>query len=249
MKNEQRRLRPGFTLIESLISLSLFTIITLACLEFFSHTRVLFNKLKEKFQTTESIFFALDRIRFDLHIGGQGLLNPISLGILEPFDLENDHCLIFIREKIIQLENDLVSGQTYIQLKNTMDLKKDRILCIFNPQLGEIKKIAEIDSAGISLSSQLENSYQLDTTTVLLIRTISFYVDEKSLILRRKINNSPAQPLLEDVRDFECFFNQENKLIYIRIHMNKEEDKFHEIIFIPKNSALAANLQNSLPSS
>lgn len=244
MKNDQRRTRPGFTLIESLISLSLFTIFTLACLEFFSHARMIFAKMKDNFEVTESIYFTLDRIRLDLHCGGQGLLTPINLSVLEPFTFTPDRISVFSSEKKIESKETLVPGQTHIELENIQGLKKNRMICIFNSKYGEIKTISGIDSTGISLSTQLENLYQPESTTILLVRTTSFYLDEPNHILRRKINNSPAQPLLEDVQEFEFGFVQDkNKIIFIRFQMNNEEDKFYEINFIPKNSILVSNDQ------
>jgi len=246
MKYNQKKSEHGFSLIESLISLSLSTIIVLACLEFFSHTRVLFTKIKEKFESTESIYFTFDRIRIDLQCGGQGLLTPINLGVLEPINISADQLAIFSREKKIELKDDLFPGQTHIQLEDIKGLKKNRILCIFDSQQGEMKNIAGVDSTGISLSTQLKNHYQLDSTTALLIRTISIYMDKESHILRRKINNSPAQPLLENTLKFKCFY-EGKKLIYFRIYMKNEEDKFYEINFVPKNSSFASIHQTNLP--
>jgi hypothetical protein len=247
MKNEQQNPRPGFTLIESLISLSLSTLIILSCLEFFSHTRALFTKLKEKFQTTESIFFTLDRIRFDLQCGGQGLQKPINLKILEPFSMTDDQFIIFSREKEITLEGNLVPGQTHIQIKDIRGLKEGHLICIFDHQQGEINKISGIDSTGIDLSAQIENSYHFDSTTMLLVRTVSLYVDERNHILRRKVNNSPAQPLMEDIMKFKCFYRENSRLLYIQIQINKEEDKFYEISFVPKNSTMASSRSNNPP--
>jgi len=241
MNNDQNKTKPGFTLIECLISLSLFTILILACLEFFSNTRILFVKLKDRFQISESIFFTLDRIRLDLHCGGQGLLIPIDLGILEPINVTPEHISVFSSDKKIELKAALVPGQTYIQLENIKELKKNRLICIFDSQHGEIKTISGIDSTGISLSTQLENHYHPDTASLLLLRTVSFYLDESNCILRRKINNSPAQPLLEDVRKINFSYDLEvNKLIHISIQMNGKEEKFYEITIIPKNSMLVS---------
>lgn len=244
METNQKRIKSGFTLIESLISLSLFTIFTLACLEFFSHARVIFAKLKDKFEVTESVYFTLDRIRLDLHCGGQGLLIPINLGVLDPISFASDRVSVYSSEKKIEFKEILVPGQIHIQVENIQGLKKNRLICIFDSQYGEIKTITELDSTGICLSTPLENLYLPETTTILLVRITSFYLDKPNCILRRKINASPAQPLLEDVREFKFGFDQEkNKIIFIRFYMTHEEDKFYEINFIPKNSILASKDQ------
>jgi type II secretory pathway pseudopilin PulG len=80
LKNRLRS-EAGFSLIESLLSLSLFLIIFLSSLEFFGFTRDIFLKLKTKQEVKEAALATLDKMRFDLLKAGLGLQQPISLGV------------------------------------------------------------------------------------------------------------------------------------------------------------------------
>lgn len=61
-KRKGRQIR-GFSLVESLISLALFSLFILAGLEFFASSRTIFLRLKEDYQRFESAFCALDKLR------------------------------------------------------------------------------------------------------------------------------------------------------------------------------------------
>ena len=77
--------KKGFSLIECLISLSLFLIIVLACLEFFGKTRNIFFKLKENKEAREGVLAALGKIRTDLNQGGAGLIDPAQSVFLKGY--------------------------------------------------------------------------------------------------------------------------------------------------------------------
>ena len=69
--------RQGFSLIESLLALTLFSMIVLSTLEFFGMTKKTFFKLRDTQLAQESAWAALDKIRTDLLQAGQGLIEPL----------------------------------------------------------------------------------------------------------------------------------------------------------------------------
>jgi len=229
----------GFSLIECLISLSLFLIIVLSCLEFFTRTRNIFFKLKEKEEAREAVLAALDKMRTDLHQGGAGLIDPIQLGILEGISEDNVLLTILSKEKELSLCNDLIEGQTRIQLESTSGLKKGREICTFDSLNGEVLSISSVDKESIVLSSPLSLSFIKEETSIILIKKISLYLDEKNLTLRRKINSSPAQPLLEETSFFSFERDEASNLVKLRLQLKTNKEKFYEISVFPKNAALA----------
>lgn len=229
----------GFSLIETLISLSLFLIIILACLEFFGKTRNIFQKLKDKEDTREAVLAALDRISTDLQQAGAGLIDPIHLELLEGFSEENGILIIFSREAELYLRNDLVMGQTRIQLENTDLFKKGRDICVHDSSGGEVKSVSSVDEESVVISSPLESSYIKDETSILLLRKISVFHDGKTRILRRRVNSSPSQPLLEEAAFFDFDLDKNANLIKLRIAANPDKEKIYEIAVFPKNTALA----------
>ncbi len=231
--------KKGFSLIESLISLSLFLIIVLTCFEVFGRTRNLFFKLKEKEEEREAVLAALDKMRTDLHLGGAGLFDPIQLGILEGISEDSGSLIILSKEKELSLCNDLVEGQTRIQLESTSELKKGRDICIFDSLNGEVLSISSVDEESIVLSSSLNFSYIKEKASIILVKKISLYLDEKNPTLRRKVNSSPAQPLLEETAFFDFDMDKAANLVKLRLQLETNKEKFYGISVFPKNAALA----------
>jgi prepilin-type N-terminal cleavage/methylation domain-containing protein len=229
----------GFSLIECLISLSLFLIIVLSCLELFTRTRNIFFKLKEKEEEREAVLAALDKMRTDLHQGGAGLSYPIQLGILEGISEDSGSLIILSREKDLSLCNNLVEGQTRIQLESTSGLKKGREICIFDFLKGEVLSISSVDEGSIVLSSPLNFSYFKEKASLILFKKISLYLDERNPTLRRKVNSSPAQPLLEETSSFDFDWDKAANLVQLRLQLKTKKEKFYEISVFPKNAALA----------
>ncbi len=229
----------GFSLIECLISLSLFLIIVLACLEFLGKTRTLFVKLKDKEEAREGVLAALDKIRTDLQQGGSGLIAPTQLGLLEGISEDSGILIILSREKELSLSSDLVEGQTRIQLESTSQLKKRREVCFFDSLNGEIKTISWVDKGSVVISSPLEYLHFREKTSAILLRTVSVFLDEKKQVLRRKVNSSPAQPLLEEVGSFSFNLDKTTNLVRLRLALETNKEKFYEISVFPKNTALA----------
>ena len=234
----QKNLQYGFSLIESLICLSLFLFILLSSLEFFGLTRKIFLKLKSQQETKLAALTALDKMKTDLLNGGSGISEPIRLGVLEGITENNDALVVFSRERDLPLHDELVSGQTRISLEETKTIKKGRDLCIFNSKKGETKSISSVSQNSIILSSPLEFSYKKEKSRMILLKKISFYLDKETL--RRKVNSSPAQPLLEDAALFAFDYEKISNLIRLCIKLKENKEKEYEASVFPKNTALAA---------
>jgi type II secretory pathway pseudopilin PulG len=231
----------GFSLIESLLSLSLFLIIVLSSLEFFGFTRNLFFKLKIKQETMEAALAALDKMRIDLLEAGLGLQQPISLGLLDGITGSEDTLIIISKEDRFTPSSDLAGGEISIPLDTTSKLKKRRKVCVFDSTKGEIHTISSVNKEYIVLSSPLNFSYLKRETSVLLLREVSFFLDKNKQILRRKVNTSPAQPLLEEVDVFDFCHETATNLVRLSLSLTTNKEKVYETSVLPKNIALASS--------
>jgi len=229
----------GFSLMESILALTLFLIVVLASLEFFGFTRNIFLKLKDKEETREAALLALDKMRVDLLAGGSGLLEPIELGLLEGITQNEGTLVILSKEKNLTPLNDLLEGQTRIRLQSTRDVKKGREICIFDRSKGEVKSISRVTKKSIILSSPLNFSFLKEKSQILLLKKISLFLDKDKHILRRKTNSSPAQPLLEDAALFGFDFEEASVLVRLHLALESNKEKKYEISVFPKNAALA----------
>ncbi len=230
----------GFSLIESLLSLSIFLVIVLACLELFGFTRNIFLKLKIQEESKSAVFSALDKMKTDILNGGSDLLEPVQLGLVECITEDEGALIILSMEKNFASLNDLVTGQTKILLPSISNLKKKREICIFDTLKGEIKAIVSAANKSIVLSTPLDFSYSKDETHIYLIKKITLFYDKNKQIIRRKVNSSPSQPLLEEVALFDFSYSKITNLLSLRISLKLNEEKEYEISIYPKNAALGA---------
>jgi type II secretory pathway pseudopilin PulG len=227
----------GFSLIESLISLCLFLIIVLGSLEFFDFTRKYYFKLKEEQETKQDAFAALDKMRKDFEKAGCGLIHPIHLGLFEGINEKEKTIFILTEEESFALAGDLTQGQTKILSLNTKSVKSSSQLCLVDDTKGEIIAVSAVDTQGIVLSSPLNYSYSSQNSDLILLRKVTIFLDEKSHILRRKVNTSPSQPLLEDTSFFTWFYEKKSNLVQLQLGL---KEKKYEISVFPKNLALSS---------
>jgi len=232
-------MRKGHSLVEGLVSLSLFLFVVLASLQFFGFARDSFFKLKKANQARENALSALEKIKMDVVQGGLGLTRPIQMGLLEGIAEDSNMLNILSRDKDFILPEELIPGQTRISLETTKGLAKGRDVCIFDSKKGEIKLISSLDKESVVLASPLSFSFRREESRLVQIKKVSIYFEEKKWVLRRKVNNSPAQPLLEDVASFEIDYGGVISTIHVSLTLKSEKEKKHEIVVFPKNLALA----------
>ncbi len=237
-KETAKNITRGFSLIESLISLTFFLFILVISLEFFISTRNHFFKLKEDQERNQAAYATLDKIRLDICESGRGLLIPQSYGLLEAIRKSGDSLIIQSRDRDLLCENNLVAGQTYLSLTSTTGIHKNQTLCVYNQEKGELNTVISVDSRGVVLTSPLNSSYTKEEVKVILIRTISFYLDTNGGILRRKVNASAAQPLLEDVALFDFVYDPASTIVSLRLTLISQKEKEYEISVFSKNMAL-----------
>jgi type II secretory pathway pseudopilin PulG len=240
IENKRNRLkaRRGITLIENIMSMSLFLVIVLGVFEVFSLSQTHFSLIKNNQETKTSAFAALDKIRSDLLQCGEGFSQLNYPQLAPPLFLEADRLTLRRIEKTFPEAPPLSAGQTWISFDSTSDLKKGKELHIADLEKGEVASISSVDSAGVVLTSPLVNSYSPENTTLSLIYKTSFYLDENKDILRRKVNASPAQPLCEDVLSFESTYSPDSNLLQIVMTLHSDKDYIYEISLFPKNPSL-----------
>jgi len=229
----------GFSLIESLLSLSIFLVIVLASLEFFSFSRNLYLKLKIQEETEQAAFSALDKMKADLLQGGLGLLDPIHLGLIEGIAKSDEALIIKSKEKNLFPIDDLIQGQLRIQLESTDGISRGQEICIFDSSKGELNSISSMDKKGVVLSSPLNFSFFKEKVSFILLERISLFYDKGEQIIKRKVNSSPAQPLLEEATLFAFDYQKETNLTMLRLALKTAKEKTYEISVYPKNTALA----------
>lgn len=230
----------GFTLLESLISLTFFSLIIIFSYEFYFSARKHFISLKEQQEINMSVRAALEKIKSDIQEAGMGLQRVVSLGLIEAVSVSDGKLCLHSLESIHRPLSSLWQGQTRIELPHANAFSKNRKVCFIDLNHGEICRIKSVREKAIILSEPLSFSYAEDQIRLYLIREISIYIDTTQNIIRRKVNNSSAQPLVENIQAFSLEFNKKSNLVTIRIETNEENYNIHETNVFPKNNALAS---------
>lgn len=231
--------RQGFSLVESLLSLTFFLAIFVAGLEFFGMTRSLFFKLKEAQEAQEDALAALDKMRTDARQAGQGLSIPIGLGIISGVEQNGTTLTLASLEKSCPLLEDLSPGLTTIRFQDEEGLAAGKEICIFDNIKGEVAVITSADKNTLTLAAPLANGYLKTESVCLLVEKVSLFLDAEKSVLRRKAGASSPQPLLEGVLSFDFSYDGEKNLLRLGIRLQSDKEKDYEISVFPKNLALA----------
>ncbi len=232
--------RKGFSAIEASLCLALFLIVLLAAYESFGITRDFFLRFKKAEEENQAAMAALDKMRIDLLHAGSGLLSLIKLEALEGIAIVNNALVISSGERDFSLLADISEGQASFLVEKTTGLSPGREVAVVDEAKAEIKTISSIDGKSILLHSSLEASYSRNETRVVLLEKTTLFFDGKTGTIRRKVNASPAQPLLEEALYFEFVYEKESNLAKLGFALKYNKEKKHELCVYPKNIALAS---------
>jgi hypothetical protein len=228
----------GFSLMESLISLFLFLLVILFSFDCFNSVRIHFFKLKTSEEWNTASYAALDRMKRDLQEAGWGLTDATGQDIVSGISEEGETLILLSKEENLSLRCDLVVGQQSIEVEDTRPVKKGHQICIYDSFGGEMHSIASADKDRIVLMSPLTADYMQKDTEIISLRKISLFFDDRRGVIRRKVNSSPAQPLLEDVSFFGFEYMRDSNLLRIHFKLKIDEEKDHEAVVFPKNTAM-----------
>jgi len=90
----------------------------------------------------------------------------------------------------------------------------------------------------VRLAPPPANSYLQQDASIVLLQKVTYYLERGSSVLRRKVNTSSAQPLIEGVRFFGFSYDGRSNLAQVQIGLEKEPEKTREISVLVKNMAL-----------
>jgi prepilin-type N-terminal cleavage/methylation domain-containing protein len=229
----------GFTLLECLIGLALALFVVCACLEFYRAAQNHFFRLKEKEEAAQGAMAALDKMKVDVLRAGEGLVREEELGLVEAVAEDGGGLLIVRAERAYDLAEDVAAGDARIPLTSVVDLKPGREICLSDGEKGEVLVISSVAGGAAVLSSPLGSGYSKENSSVLLLEKTSLTLDPARGVLRRKINLSSAQPLLENVRAAEFLVDRSANLVRVRLGLKDQGDSTYELSLFPKNPALA----------
>jgi hypothetical protein len=228
----------GYSLIESSLCLALFLFILIAVFESFGITRSLFFKLKRAEEDNQSALAALDKMRIDLIRAGSGLAPQIRMGLVEGVAIINSELVISRREKECFLLADISPGENRMVLETAAGLSPGREVCVFNDEECEIRTISSILGKTVLVDAPFKAYYSMGESQVAPLDKTFLFFDQKSGSIRRKVNTSSPQPLLDDILFFDFFYHKDVNLAGLNFALINNKEKKYEVYIYPKNVAL-----------
>jgi prepilin-type N-terminal cleavage/methylation domain-containing protein len=229
----------GFSAIEILISMALSSVILMAAAEFFGLTRNLFLKLKAAEEENQSAVAALDKMKIDILRAGAGLVEIVRVGTINAIVDANNTFVVYRLDQAYALGGDLSVGDGQAVLKSVSGLNPGQEVCFADDENSEVGIISSLSGKTIVLSSPLKFSYLKDSGRLLALEKTSLFYDSGTQLIRRKVNTSSPQPLLEDVRSFDCSYDKNSNLARLSFTLNHGQEKKYEILVFPKNIGLS----------
>jgi Tfp pilus assembly protein PilV len=235
-----RERKGGFTLLECLIALSLSFFVVFAALGFFASASRHFFGLKEKEEAAQDVLAAMDKMRIDIVRSGQGLAGPISLGAVQPFEQTAEGLVTVRAERAWPLAADSPSGAVRVALSGGLsEIKPGREVCLWDAANAEIRTVAAVEAEEVVVSEPLASGYAAGEASFALLERVRLTWDETAGVLRRKVNSSSAQPLLETARAASFLCDAQANLVRIRLSLEPQGEPYYEALIFPKNPALA----------
>lgn len=234
--------RAGFTLIEALIALSLSVLLIAAALAAAAHAHAVFARLKDREEASLDALAALDRMRIDLLHAGRGLALESALGIIETVRLTDEEMRTVCQERPLTLAAEARAGDSKLSLESTSGIAAGQAVAVIEGDAGEVRTVASVDRAAVTLREPLERDYTLAGASVSLLETVVYSLDRRAGILRRRANASSAQPLLENAAEARWTLDPAARTVRVRLAVNLKGAKAYETIVFLKNSALARAL-------
>ncbi len=231
--------KSGFTLVECLLGLALSLFVISAGLEFFVRAEKAFLRLKEREEAGQSALAALDRMRIDLLHAGLGLSEEIRLGLVEAAEATADELRTTSLEKELALAADIRAGDIRLSLVSATDIAAGQRLALREGGAGEVRTVVRVEAGAVVIDAPAERDYAQDLASAALVERVTYFLDASTRVLRRRVNTSPAQPLLEGAAGAVWSLDAAAHLVRIRLELDTEGAHPHEATVFLKNAALA----------
>ena len=233
--------KPGFTLIECLLGLALSLFIITAGFEFFARAQKAFLRLKDREEAGQAALAALDRIRIDLLHAGRGLALETGLGLVEAAEVTADELRTTSLERELALAAEASAGDSRLSLSSAVGIVAGQRVALRDGAAGEVRAVIAIETGAVILDAPLERSYAPEKAVLLLLESVAYFLDKPARILRRRVDATGAQPLLEDAAAASWTLDPAAHLVRIRLELRTEGAHPHEATVFLKNPALAGN--------
>lgn len=231
--------RSGFTLLELLIGMAVFSIILAAGIGAFVQARGLFFKLKAAEEDIQAVDSALDRMRIDLVRAGRGLKDVMDRALVSAVEAMAGRLTILSAGAESSLVRDLASGSGRADIDSADGFKKGGMACFLEGCRGEIRNVSAVEGNSLVLDVPVGADYGAGACRVIGIESVRYFLGSVDRIVRRQVNASPAQPLIEEVDTFLFSYDAASNAATASLRLRSGKERTHGILVFPKNAGLS----------
>ncbi len=218
----------GFSLTETIISMTLSLFILFFTSLFVDFVRKESFKGKEEMEDLQEIYSGIDRLGYEIKRCGIGLSLSWENNDFKILSISEDSISLRRGNGKSLLKERVFKGEKRIIVEEPFLFKEGREVIITNKIRFERNKILKIEKDEIRLSDGLENEYP-EGAEVIQINFISFKYDSGKKVLRMSQNSGPYQPFIEGIEN--CTFKKDGKTIILNFLLGKKSFTFK--FFIP----------------
>jgi len=214
----------GFTLIETILTLTLTVCISGVVLNAIAQSTKLTKKIVQSQDRLEGIFHTVEMMKSDLLKCGMRLQEAASRYGFPLFAELDDGYQI-----VMGTDLDFTAAQVFAGTKTLpaflgQIIAKGRKLLIYNldQDACQWSESMSQDKSGITLKDRLSHDFK-PSSLVIPTREIEYRYFRAQKVLKRRVDKGTFQPLLENVTDFSVKFNLANHSALYRIEIEKKE--------------------------
>ncbi len=186
----------------------------------------------------QTLFFAMDAIRWNLKNCGEGLTKPFNCFDLTAFEYSDQEMKLTRGLRPNVLTEDATQNSKVLQLFGKLDSNEYREgMDIFIYDIEGRKKVYEfntikaLDNRSIILSKKLKNDFS-QGADVIPLKVVQFKFYEKERLLKMRTGKQPWRVLAESATDFHITFFSEEKSVLYRIEIRNKE-QLRGYVFLP----------------
>ncbi|MBC7364947.1 MAG: hypothetical protein H5U07_10495, partial [Candidatus Aminicenantes bacterium] len=115
-------------------------------------------------------------------------------------------------------------------------LKKGRSLLLQNLKERKFELFSIVNFTGnvIYLNVPLESNFSPEGSRLCLLKKVDYFLD-KEKILRRRVNDTSSQPLLEGAVSFEFKYSLNTNILTVKLIAGTKKEVTYELVVFPKN--------------
>jgi type II secretory pathway pseudopilin PulG len=229
------------TLIECLLSLAFLSFLLAAGMGSFALAGRMFARIREAQEERQAVMAALDKVKYDARRAGEGLaeLNAAAAG-LQSIRISATGLEIVFAEQAFTLEEEVPAGAWSIRISaaSYIGFSAGREMIVGDPAAAETFTISSVSGHELNLDHAAQVPHPAGGTSGALLERVLYSLDGPKGTLRRRVNGSTAQPVMEGVKEAVFEYDAASNIFMTRLVSSSKGELTDGFSLFIKNAGL-----------